>query len=61
MATPTETKNVLVRGLSVTLSRKMKVAATLHHQSLQAYIIELFETHITSLEKKGIRLDLHTK
>ena len=51
-----DTKDYLIRGLPLELAEKLKTAATLHRMPLKAYLIQLFEDHIQSLEAKGVSL-----
>jgi hypothetical protein len=40
------------------LADKFKVAASLHRSSMREYMLEVLETHIKELERKGITLTL---
>ncbi|MCE7964737.1 hypothetical protein FBQ96_02415 [Nitrospirales bacterium NOB] len=43
-----------VREAPRELAQKLKAAAALQGKSLQAYLLELMETHVDELEKKGL-------
>lgn len=53
-----ETRDVLLRDLPIHLADKIKVAATLHRESMKDYIVEILRTHIEELESRGIVLTL---
>lgn len=53
MATPQPSKVLYLRGIPLDLSKKLKAAAALSGQSLQAYITQLLKTHVVDLERKG--------
>jgi len=53
-----QTRDILIRGLPVELANKVKVAAGLHGQSMQGYVQALFASHVKTLEKQGVTLDL---
>jgi hypothetical protein len=53
-----DTRDYLLRGLSVDLADKLKVAASLHRTSMREYMIEVLAVHLKELERKGISLAL---
>lgn len=52
------TRDFLLRGLPIEVADKLKVAASLHRQSMREYILAVLETHLKDLERKGIPLTL---
>lgn len=52
------TRDILLRDLPVHLADKIKVAATLHRESMKDYILEILQHHIEELESRGIVLTL---
>ena len=46
-------KVLYVRGVPVALAQKLKAAAALDGQSLQAYLITMLRAHVADLERKG--------
>jgi hypothetical protein len=59
MTKPSEqTRDYLLRGLPLVLADKFKVAASLHRSSMRDYMLEVLESHIKELERKGITLAL---
>jgi hypothetical protein len=59
MTKPSEqTRDYLLRGLPLDLADKFKVAASLHRSSMRDYMLEVLESHIKELERKGITLAL---
>ena len=52
------TRDYLLRGLSLELADKFKVAASLHRSSMSEYMLEVLDAHIKELERKGITLML---
>jgi plasmid stability protein len=48
----------LLRDLPLDLAAKLKVAASLHGTSMKGYLLEILQTHIDELEKKGVVLKL---
>lgn len=53
-----ETRDILLRDLPVSLADKVKVASTLHRSSMKDYILEILQKHIEELERKGVVLTL---
>jgi plasmid stability protein len=53
-----KTRDFLLRDLPTDLADKLKVAASLHHAPMKAYIQGVLEGHVRELEKKGITLSL---
>lgn len=53
-----QTRDYLLRGLPLELADKLKVAASLHRSTMREYMLEVLETHIKELERKGIALTL---
>ncbi len=53
-----ETRDILLRDLPVSLADKIKVASTLHRSSMKDYIQEILLKHIEDLERKGVVLTL---
>jgi len=53
-----EKRDFLLRGLPVEVADKLKVAASLHRQSLRAYMVEVLAAHLKELERRGITLTL---
>ncbi len=47
-------KVLYVRGVPTDLAKKLKAAAALEGQSLQAYMVKTLHAHVTDLERKGI-------
>ncbi len=43
-----------VREAPRELAQKLKAAAALKGKSLQAYLLEMLQSHVTDLEKKGL-------
>ena len=37
---------------------KLKVAASLHRQSMQEYMVDVLQAHLKELERKGVTLTL---
>lgn len=58
MAERRKTRDFLLRALPQDLADKLKVAASLHHAPMRAYIQSVLERHVQELEKKGITLSL---
>jgi plasmid stability protein len=56
--TKSETRDILLRDLPIHLADKVKVAATLHRESMKDYILEILRHHIEELESRGIVLTL---
>ncbi len=60
MPKPKETKEgdqravLFIRGMPRDVLAKMKAAAALNHQTLGEYVLELFESHVKELERKGL-------
>lgn len=52
------TRDVLLRDLPIHLADKIKVAATLHRESMKDYILDILRHHIEELESRGIVLTL---
>lgn len=52
MPTP-KAKVLYLRGIPEDLSRKLKGIASLQGATLQGYIIQLLQAHVTELERKG--------
>jgi porphobilinogen deaminase len=52
------TRDVLLRDLPIYLADKIKVAATLHRESMKDYILEILRRHIEELESRGVVLTL---
>lgn len=46
-------KVLYVRGIPTELAKKLKAAAALEGQSLQAYLVHVLHTHVSELERKG--------
>jgi predicted DNA-binding protein len=53
-----ETRDYLLRGLSVEIADKLKVAASLHRKAMREYLLEVIEAHLKDLERRGITLTL---
>ena len=53
-----ESRDYLLRDLPLDLAAKLKVAASLHGTSMKGYLLEILQTHIDELEKKGVVLKL---
>jgi hypothetical protein len=53
-----DTRDFFLRGLSIEVTDKMKVAASLHRKAMREYMIEVLTAHIKELERKGITLTL---
>lgn len=53
MPIPKPSKVLYVRGVPVALAQKLKAAAALDGQSLQAYLITMLRAHVADLERKG--------
>lgn len=51
---PGPSKVLYVRGVPLELAKKLKAAAALDGQSLQAYLVKMLHTHVTDLERKGL-------
>ena len=47
-------KVLYVRGVPPDLAKKLKAAAALEGQSLQAYMVKTLHAHVTDLERKGL-------
>ena len=45
---------LFLRETPKTLTRKIKALAALEGKSMRVYVLELLETHITEMEKKGL-------
>lgn len=43
-----------VRDAPRELAQKLKAAAALQGKSLQSYLLEMLQNHVTELEKKGL-------
>ena len=48
-----ESAVLFVRGMPRELLAKMKAAAALNRQTLGQYVMEMFDTHVKELERKG--------
>ena len=53
-----ETRDFLLRGLPVEVADKLKVAASLHRQSMREYMVDVLQAHLKELERKGVTLTL---
>lgn len=51
---PNDTTVLYVRGIPITLSRKVRAAAALAGIGVPGYVIELLEKHVEELERKGV-------
>jgi hypothetical protein len=51
---PNDTTVLYVRGIPLTLSRKVRAAAALAGEGVPRYVIELLQKHVEELERKGI-------
>ena len=51
---PNDTTVLYVRGIPLTLSRKIRAAAALAGVGVPGYIIDLLEKHVGELERKGV-------
>lgn len=59
MAKPSnETRDFLLRGLPMDVADKLKVAASLHRQSMREYMVDVLQAHLKELERKGVTLTL---
>lgn len=56
-----ETRDFLLRGLPLEVADKLKVAASLHRQSMREYIEAVLQAHLKELERKGVALTLPKK
>ena len=55
---PKDTRDFLLRGLSVEMADKLKVAASLHWKSMREYMLEVLGLHLKELERRGVALTL---
>jgi predicted HicB family RNase H-like nuclease len=46
-------KVLYIRAVPAELTKKMKGAAALQGTSLQEYVVEVLQAHVTELERKG--------
>ena len=53
-ARPDPSRVLYVRGVPLDLAKKLKAAAALDGQSLQAYLVKMLYVHVTDLERKGL-------
>ena len=53
-----KTRDFLLRGLPVEVADKLKVAASLHHQSMREHIVAVLQAHLKELEGKAVTFPL---
>ena len=53
-----DTRDFLLRELPVEIADKLKVAASLHRQSMREYMVGILSAHLKELEKRGVTLTL---
>lgn len=46
-------KILYLRGVPTNLTQKLKASAALRGTSLQEYVVEVLQAHVTELERKG--------
>jgi predicted HicB family RNase H-like nuclease len=47
-------KVLYIRAVPADLSKRLKAAAALQGTSLQEYVVEVLQAHVTDLERKGL-------
>ncbi len=50
---PEKSKVLYVRGVPTEVANKLKAAAALQGDSLQAYLVKMLQAHVAELERKG--------
>lgn len=54
MPAPETSKVLYLRGVPASLAQRLKAAAALEGQSLQAYVVKMLRAHLAELERRGV-------